>query len=124
MCLRSKHLKYIAKMHVFGEVIYVTVIFLWHLLKHKLNIFTCGGSNCSCISSFGGKGRAVVVIQPVNGREIRVPVGVLIFNLNVFLTFTTTSSFQFYGQSKQICNVTEFGNHQNVVSHFISNLMS
>lgn len=37
----------------------------------------------------------MAVIQAVNGREIRVPVGVLIFNLNVLLTFTATRFVQF-----------------------------
>lgn len=87
----------------------------WHLPKHKLNISTCGGSNCRSISSFGEKGRAAVVIQPVNGREIRESAGVhaaLIFNSNVFLTFTTARSFLLYGRMKQMCRVSRLRNHR------------
>lgn len=35
------------------------------------------------------------VFQPANGREIRVPARVLIFNLNVLLTFTATRFVHF-----------------------------
>lgn len=43
----------------------------------------------------GGTAADTVVIQAVNGREIRVPVRVLIFNLNVLLTFTATRFVRF-----------------------------
>lgn len=45
----------------------------------------------------GGHGQRheTAVIQPANGREIRVPVGVLIFNLNVLLTYTASRFVHF-----------------------------
>lgn len=62
------------------------------------------------------EGRAVAVIQPVNGREIRVPVGVLIFNLNVLLTFTATRFVQFLrpNETNALCD-GEGGNKGNHV---------
>lgn len=97
----------------------------WHLPKHKLNISTCGGSNCRSISSFSEKGRAAVVIQPVNGREIRESAGVhaaLIFNLNVFLTFTIARSFLLYGRMKQTCRVSRYAITEDV-NAFVSILI-